>query len=460
MPRKISLRNRVVSQTLRFNRGGITSCSPRRAVTTFAAILMAVSVTACSSADNEPVAGQVGYVKGFFGAVAADEPNITIVGRDALSAGASAADAAVAMAFMASVTYPSRAGLGSSGACLVFDTALGIGEAIDFRTETAPGDSAPVPGLARAMVVLHARYGKLDWRQLVAPAEQTARFGMRVSRAFAKDLSGQSPRLAADPGARKVFFGKDGRPLGEGDRLQQLDLAGTLGRIRANGGGSLYVGNAATQIAKDYTDAGYRLDKSSLENFVPDWEQPARIAVGDDMAEVVRGRAGAPDSHQTWTGNVPATPGDNGNGTGFVVTDRTGMTVSCAMSMGNLFGTGKLIPGAGFFPIDTDMAKRLAQQTPAVVIVGNQNHGGFRAALAGPVSTAAAIGVFDKARKVVLDKATLNSLIRKGETPATGNGGFTNGINCPNYIKGQTQEAACEAVADPDSEGLAVTAAQ
>ncbi|MCR9220861.1 MAG: gamma-glutamyltransferase family protein [Alphaproteobacteria bacterium] len=249
------------------------------------ALVAALPLAACAGGeDAESRLGEVGYIQGFYGGLAVDEPNAALVGRDVLTAGGSAADAAVAMGFALTVSYPSSVTLGGGGACVVHDATLGVTEALDFvpRPATGPAGDRPtaIPTLTRGMVALHARYGRLDWRLVVAPAEQMARLGHRTSRAFATELAPAAGALFADPSLRGLFLRPDGRPLREGDPLQQVDLGGVLSRIRSQGGGVLYAGPFADRLVEAYRAAGGALTREDLRSYIPEWRTTLLIPFG------------------------------------------------------------------------------------------------------------------------------------------------------------------------------------
>ncbi len=248
----------------------------------------ALALAGCSSIQfatntvtggNSIPEGQPGHVSGFLGAVVADEPQAALIGRQALSAGGDAADAAVAMAMALSVTLPSRAGLGGGGACLAYQPKRdspnhGVPEAILF-VPLAPAQPpvgadrpAAVPMFARGLFLLHARYGHLPFELLIRPAENLARDGATASRAFVDDLRLVAGPLFADPQARTVFS-RGGVPLAVGDKFIQPGLAGTLAQLRTAGVGDFYQGTLARQIVEGSRLVGAPLTLTQLRDGLP-----------------------------------------------------------------------------------------------------------------------------------------------------------------------------------------------
>ena len=95
-----------------------------------------------------------------------DEPYAVKAAATVMSQGGNAADAAAAMYFALSVTYPVSAGLGGGGICLVHDPKSGRNEEFDFLARsTASGGAFAVPGNARGI----AADADLLWRAFVGP---------------------------------------------------------------------------------------------------------------------------------------------------------------------------------------------------------------------------------------------------------------------------------------------------
>jgi gamma-glutamyltranspeptidase / glutathione hydrolase len=256
----------------RINRGG--------SIAVLAAVL---AVSACG--ETKPV-GSVGHVKGFAGLVAADEPRAAVVGRDVLSAGGTAADAAVSMYFTLAVTYPSTASLGGGGMCIVHDHDKKKTEVIDFVAPPSNlAGEAPnaVPASPRGFFALHAKYGSLRWESLLAEPERLARTGAPVSRALAVDLGRAAELLARDPGARRLFFRPDGTVLREGDLMQQPELAAMIANIRRSTG-DFYAGLTARELVAGAKAAGGTLSLEELRDYKPAWRDTVTVKVGDDLA--------------------------------------------------------------------------------------------------------------------------------------------------------------------------------
>ncbi len=204
-----------------------------------------------------------------FMAVAAN-PIAAATGRDVLSRGGSAVDAAIAMQFVLNVVEPQSSGIGGGGFMLVRDGRSGALLSLDGR-ETAPAAARPdrflrpdgtpvpfreavptgravgVPGVVRLLEEAHRRSGRLPWPELVVPAIRLAEDGFLVSPRLAGLLSRETA-LRADPLAASVFFEADGRPKGAGTLLRNPALAETLRRIAHGGAAAFHEGRIAAEI--------------------------------------------------------------------------------------------------------------------------------------------------------------------------------------------------------------------
>lgn len=485
----------------RFGREGRAQVS-RRSVRFVGLVALTMACSSCDTAksisnslfgpSNAPAQGQPGFVQGFLGGVAADEPRAALVAREVLSAGGTAADAAVALGFALSVTLPSRAGLGGGGACVAYapdkkSANNGVPEAVIF-TPVAPASTGPnadrpaaVPMLARGLYLLHARYGRLPFESLIVPAEQLARFGTPAPRALVNDLSLVAGPLLADPNAAAIFAPK-GRPLTEGQTLLQPALAATLTEMRVEGVGDLYTGGLARRVEQASPLAGGPISladlRGALPQLAPALVQPDRrdkvaflpppadgglaaaaafVALQRDPSAVGAAAARALAAAERWreggvtAESVLATPNLPEAGmpplpasTSFVTLDKDGDAVACSLSMDNLFGTGRVLPGLGF----------LLAASPAVVppplfaaaIAWNDNIHAFRAAVAGSGQAGAPVAVA---------VGMLNALrTNRPMSVPVPDPGRANVIECNSYLP--DENGSCAWATDPRDPGLAV----
>lgn len=232
----------------------------------------------------------VAEVKNVLGAAAADEPQAVVEARTILAQGGSAADAAVAIYFTLAVTLPSSASLGGGGICLVYDAKAARVEALDFLARASVANPAnaerpsAVPANPMGFWALHSRFGKLPWSQALAPAERMARLGSPASRILAADLAPVAAPLLQDPESRRVLADPTGRPVAEGGKLVQNDLARILASIRLGGPSEFYRGAIARDLVAGVKAAGGTLELSDLESVRADWRQTVQIRDGNRVA--------------------------------------------------------------------------------------------------------------------------------------------------------------------------------
>src|SRR5580700_1089873 len=202
-----------------------------------------------------PAADAIHAVPAEHGMVVAQEKLAAQIGADVLKRGGNAVDAAVATGFAMAVTYPRAGNIGGGGFMVIHSRDHNEDVAIDYR-ETAPAATTPdiflgadgkpdiaksrdsalsigVPGTVAGLTLALEKYGsgKFTLAELLQPAIDLARDGVRVTDDGADTLPDWHRRLARWPSAAKIFSRADGTSLREGDTLIQTDLAATLSAI-------------------------------------------------------------------------------------------------------------------------------------------------------------------------------------------------------------------------------------
>lgn len=203
--------------------------------------------------------------------VVAAHPLAADVGARVLAEGGHAIDAMVAVQTVLNLVEPQSSGIGG-GAFLVFHDATNQTVTTFDGRETAPIDATPdqfldadgaprrwpdvvpgglsvgTPGTLALMAHAHARYGRMVWSELVAPAIRLASDGFVVTPRLAESLTGYGgARLRQFPAASAYFF-PDDEPLKAGQRLKNPAFANTLSLIAAEGPDAFYKGSIGSQI--------------------------------------------------------------------------------------------------------------------------------------------------------------------------------------------------------------------
>jgi gamma-glutamyltranspeptidase/glutathione hydrolase len=255
-----------------------------------------VSLSLCAAAHAQqlestrliipPVTGVVAHN----GMVVAQEARAARIGVEILDRGGNAVDAAVAVGFAMAVTYPRAGNIGGGGFMVIHIDKDKRDTAIDYR-ETAPAAATPamfldakgepdiaksrdsalavgVPGTVAGLALAHQKYGsgKLSLAELIAPAIELAAKGFPVKDDTADSLPRARERMARWR-APSPLLKDGGKPLQEGDRLIQFDLADTLRTIAQQGPRGFYEGPVAARIAAAVTKAGGIMTKDDLKNY-------------------------------------------------------------------------------------------------------------------------------------------------------------------------------------------------
>ncbi|NUF48540.1 gamma-glutamyltransferase [Gilliamella sp. ESL0250] len=231
------------------------------------------------------------------GAVASPDYYGAIAAQEILKKGGNAADAAVATAFALAVTYPEAGNIGGGG----FMTLWMDGKPyfIDYR-EVAPSKAdrdmyldehknvipnlslysykaSGVPGTVAGMWAVHQRFGKLSWKEVMAPAIRFANEGFTVDKQLVKRYQ-EAAELAPANGHFKQYFDA----MQAGKVFKQPELGKVLARIANQGSDGFYKGETAKLIAQQMEKNDGLITENDLANYQAKWRDPL-VAKWQDM---------------------------------------------------------------------------------------------------------------------------------------------------------------------------------
>lgn len=228
--------------------------------------------------------------------VVSGSPIASEVGRDILARGGNAVDAAVAVGFALAVVHPEAGNIGGGGFMLI-RLASGATHALDYR-ETAPARAtrdmyldaqgnptkrsvtghlaAGVPGAVAGLVEAHRTFGRLPFRDVIAPAIELADRGFVVDEYRSRSIGNDSARLEQFPASKAAFLPGGRRPA-PGSRLVQRDLGRTLAAIRDSGSAGFYRGPVAELVVAEMRRGGGIISLDDLAAYRPIWRTPIAL---------------------------------------------------------------------------------------------------------------------------------------------------------------------------------------
>ena len=230
--------------------------------------------------------------------IAAGNPATAAAGAEILANGGNAADAAIAATLASCVAESIMTGLLGGGHAIYFDASSGESWNLDCFCSIPSGEggeldhlqvpfgeehvhyaigaaSFAVPGVPAGIGALHARFGRLEWRDLFEPAVRLARAGVEMSPAQASCLAMLAPVMTMNEGAR--IYAPGGVLLQTGERLEQPGLARALELVAEEGAASAYSGSIADALLALMRERGGLVTGEDLETYRAEWSPPVEV---------------------------------------------------------------------------------------------------------------------------------------------------------------------------------------
>jgi len=229
------------------------------------------------------------------GIVATSHTLASQAGAQILARGGSAMDAAIAANAVLGVTEPMMNGVGGDFFLLYWDAKTGklyglnssgwaprglsidhLKQKGDMQMPQAGIDTVTVPGAVEGWSQAHARFGRLPWKDLFAPAIYYAEHGYPVPEIVHEYWQGDAQTLKQTPEAERLFL-PGGKVPDVGEMFTNPDLGKTLRLIAEQGRDAFYRGEIAQSIVSTSASLGGTMQPDDLADFSAEWVEPISI---------------------------------------------------------------------------------------------------------------------------------------------------------------------------------------
>ncbi|MFY9532312.1 MAG: gamma-glutamyltransferase [Candidatus Acidiferrales bacterium] len=226
-----------------------------------------------------------------YGIVAAESPLAAQAGVTILARGGSAVDAAVATNAVMGVVEPMMNGIGGDLFVIVYDAKSGklfglnasgwapAGLSIENLNKKGVTsmpehgiDTVTVPGIVDGWSKLLSRFGRKDFKEVLAPAIHYAQEGFPVPELAAAYWQWED-YLRGDANAARTFL-PSGRAPRIGEIFTNPDLAWSLKQIAASGRDAFYRGEIAQRILAYSQRLGGTMTAADLADYASEWVEP------------------------------------------------------------------------------------------------------------------------------------------------------------------------------------------
>jgi gamma-glutamyltranspeptidase/glutathione hydrolase len=235
------------------------------------------------------------------GMVACPHALASQAGVDALRAGGSAVDAAIAASSVLAVVYPHMTGVGGDAFWLIHDAKTGAVRYLDGggRAAASAGTdwftqrghtevpfrgilpaTLTTPGAVSSWAEAHRLYGRLPLARDLDSAIDYARGGFPVTARLAGWIAATADELARHPHTAAIFL-PGGQAPRAGARLANPGLARTLEALARDGHAGFYEGEVGRALARFSAEQGGFFDETDLAAQSARWGEPLQGSYRD-----------------------------------------------------------------------------------------------------------------------------------------------------------------------------------